>query len=232
MLRMAPMLSSQRAAERMVRRRSARNSAAESAMASGPRPRSARRSPRSPCSMNLSGRPRFLTALASNPCSIRYSFTPEPNPPATALSSTVTMTESCAAKRSSTAVSSAFTNHFRFSDGKRFELGVLCHAQAFTAREAHRDRARAVVDQRLRHVTKLVLVLGRHDDEVRNQSQITQVEGAVVRRTVLAGDAAAVENETHRKILDGDVVDHLVVRALQESGIDGDHGNDVARGQP
>ena len=55
------------------------------------------------------------------------------------------------------------------------------------------------------------------------RSEATDVEGAVVRGAVRAHDAGAIDREQDRQVLEGHVVDDLVVRALQEGGVDGDH---------
>ena len=45
-----------------------------------------------------------------------------------------------------------------------------------------------------------------------------------MRGAVATHEPAAIEGEKHRQVLDGDVVDQLVVATLQERGIDGHHG--------
>ena len=73
------------------------------------------------------------------------------------------------------------------------------------------------------HVAALVGVGGRHHRQVRHRAQVGVVEGAVVGRAVAADQAAAVEREQHRQVLDRDVVDQLVVAALQEGRVDRHH---------
>src|SRR5678815_5316311 len=73
------------------------------------------------------------------------------------------------------------------------------------------------------HLPAFLRVRGRHDDEVRHRAQVGVVERAVVGRAVAADQPAAIEREQHRQVLDGDVVDQLVVAALQESGVDRQH---------
>jgi len=55
------------------------------------------------------------------------------------------------------------------------------------------------------------------------QRQERKVEGAVVRGTVGADQAAAIEREHDRQVLQRDVVDQLVIAALQEGRVDRDH---------
>ena len=64
------------------------------------------------------------------------------------------------------------------------------------------------------------------------RAQVGVVEGAVVRGAVAAHQAAAVEREQHRQVLDRDVVDQLVVAALQERRIDRHHRLHALAGEP
>ena len=63
-------------------------------------------------------------------------------------------------------------------------------------------------------------LLGVEVDHVRDAAQVADVEEAVVGRAVVAGEAAAVHAEHDVEILQADVVDDLVERALQEGRID------------
>ena len=74
------------------------------------------------------------------------------------------------------------------------------------------------------HVAQLGLVGRGHHDEIRQRAQISEVEAAGVRRPVGADQPGAVHREAHRQILDRDVVDDLVVGALEEGRIDGANG--------
>ena len=65
------------------------------------------------------------------------------------------------------------------------------------------------------------LVGGRHDHEAGQAAEIGDVERAGVGGAVGADQAGAVDGEAHRQALDRDVVDHLVVGALQEGRVDG-----------
>ena len=56
------------------------------------------------------------------------------------------------------------------------------------------------------------------------QLQVAVVEAAGMGRAVGADQAGPVEGKQDVEVLDGDVVDELVVAALQEGGVDGDHG--------
>ena len=60
------------------------------------------------------------------------------------------------------------------------------------------------------------LVRRRHHHEVGQAAQIGEIEGAAVGGTVSADVAGAVDREAHRQMLDRDVMDDLIVGALQE----------------
>ena len=64
------------------------------------------------------------------------------------------------------------------------------------------------------HVAHFAFVFRRHEDDVRHWPQVRDVEQAVVRLAVAAGNAAAIETELHVQILNADVVNHLVETAL------------------
>ena len=73
------------------------------------------------------------------------------------------------------------------------------------------------------HLPALVLVRRGHHHHVRHATQVRQVEVAGMRRAVGADHAAAVDRERRVQVLDRDVVDRLVVAALQEGRIDRHH---------
>ena len=93
-------------------------------------------------------------------------------------------------------------------------------AGADAARIADGDGA-VVLQRGEHHVGQFVLVLGDHVDDVGDAAQIADVEEAVVRGAVVAGEAAAIHAEDHGQVLQADVVHDLVEGALQEGGIDG-----------
>ena len=101
---------------------------------------------------------------------------------------------------------------------------------ATTARVAHRARA-GVLHRGVEHLAALVLVGGRHHHQVGDTGQEGEVEGAVVGRAVGAHQAAAVDREHDRKVLQRDVVDELVVGALQEGRVDRHHRHEAFAGQ-
>ena len=65
------------------------------------------------------------------------------------------------------------------------------------------------------------LVGGCHQHETRQATEVGRIEGAGVRRPVGTDQAGAIEREAHGQALDGDVVHHLIVGALQEGRVDG-----------
>ncbi len=73
------------------------------------------------------------------------------------------------------------------------------------------------------HLAGLVLVGRRHDQHVRQAAQVRQVEAAGVGRAVLANQTGAVDGKQHVQILHRNVVDQLIVAALQEGRVDGNH---------
>ncbi len=74
------------------------------------------------------------------------------------------------------------------------------------------------------HLPAFVFVGGCHDDHVGDAAQVAVVEAAGMGGAVGADEACPVEGEQYVKILDGNVVDKLVVATLQEGGVDGDDG--------
>ena len=93
-------------------------------------------------------------------------------------------------------------------------------ADAFAARIA--QRGRTVVDRNLRrhHVDEFRLIGRRHHHEAGQTAEIGNVERTRMRRAVGADETGAIHREAHRQALDRDVMDDLVVGALQEGRID------------
>ena len=75
-------------------------------------------------------------------------------------------------------------------------------------------------ERRVQHVAQQRLVARGHQRHVRQAAQVRDVEGAVVRRAVVADEAGAVHREDDGELLQADVVDDLVERALQERRVD------------
>ena len=94
------------------------------------------------------------------------------------------------------------------------------YADRLAARVAQADRAAVVAQRGVQHVHEHRLVARGHQRHVRQAAQVGDVEHAVVRRAVVADEARAVHREHHRKLLQAQVVDDLVVGALQERRVD------------
>src|SRR6476659_7717399 len=103
---------------------------------------------------------------------------------------------------------------------------VHLHAKAVASGEAHRHGA-VVLHGRVDHVLQFVLVFGRHEHDIRDGTQIRDVEDALVRAPIVTYDAAAIHGEYHRQVLDAAVAYHLVVGTLQEGRVDGQPGLDT-----
>ena len=72
-------------------------------------------------------------------------------------------------------------------------------------------------------MAQFVFVFGRHHDHPGQRPEVRQVVEPVVSRAVGAHNARAVERERNGGVHQADVVDHLVVGALEESRVDGRH---------
>ena len=70
------------------------------------------------------------------------------------------------------------------------------------------------------HLATFIFVARGHDHHFRNAAQEGEIERSLVGLTVGADDARTIDCKQHRQLLNGDVMDHLIVSALQEGGID------------
>ena len=73
-------------------------------------------------------------------------------------------------------------------------------------------------------MAQLGLIGGGHVHHAGNGAEIGVVIIAGMGRSIGADIAGPVDGEAHRQALNGDVVDHLVISALQEGRIDGTEG--------
>ena len=80
------------------------------------------------------------------------------------------------------------------------------------------------------HISQLNLVTGRHDGQVGDASQVGQIVASMVGGSVVADQTGTVQDHAHGKVLDGHVVDHLVVTALHEGGVDAAEGLEALAG--
>ena len=67
----------------------------------------------------------------------------------------------------------------------------------------------------------LVFVAGCHDDHVRNAPQVAEIKTAGMGRAVFPHQSRPINREQHIKILQGHVMNQLIISSLQESGING-----------
>ncbi len=114
----------------------------------------------------------------------------------------------------------ALANDPALADFQRRALRRQLDADALAARIA--EGRRPVVDcgGRRHHVHQFQLVGRRHDDEVRQASEIGHVEGTRMGGAVGADQSRPIDGEPHRQLLQGNVVHDLVESALQEGRID------------
>ena len=93
-------------------------------------------------------------------------------------------------------------------------------ADAFPARVA--EGRRPIIDCRCRrdHMDELGFIGGGHHHKIGQAGEIGDIEAAGMRRAVLADQPGAIDRQSHRNALQRDVMDDLVVGALQERRID------------
>ena len=72
------------------------------------------------------------------------------------------------------------------------------------------------------HLSAFGFIASRHDYHVGNAGQVRQIKRAIVRSTVGTDQATSVNCKCHIQILQGDIVDELIVSALQEGRINRD----------
>jgi hypothetical protein len=63
---------------------------------------------------------------------------------------------------------------------------------------------------------EFILILWRHDHHIGNVAQIGKIEDAVMGWTILAYNAASVQSKNHRKVLETNIVNNLIVGPLQK----------------
>ncbi len=81
----------------------------------------------------------------------------------------------------------------------------------------------------MQHLSKLGLVGGSEHHQVRDAAQVCQVEHPVMGRAVLAHKSGTIEAEDHVQVLQCNIHDELVICALHERRVDGDHGHASSR---
>ena len=124
-----------------------------------------------------------------------------------------------------------FTAHNTFTD-LNLSQWLECGTTAAAARITHRNRAFAVVITGVQHLAALVFITRGHDHHVRQDAQEGEIKRALVCRTVVADNPGAVDSKQDRQFLNRDIVDHLIVGALQEAGVNCDNRLVTADSQP
>ena len=81
------------------------------------------------------------------------------------------------------------------------------------ARITHRNRS-FILHRGKKHVGELVFILRDHVNDIRNASQVANVEQAVMGRSVVAGELI-VDGKT-TQVLQADIVNNRIKGALQE----------------
>ena len=114
----------------------------------------------------------------------------------------------------------AFAQYASLADLERPAFRRHRHAHALAARIAQRGWTIVDGGGGRHHVYEVGLVRRRHDHEARQTAEIGHVEGARMGRAIGADQPRAVHGEAHGQALDGDVVHHLIVGALQEGRVD------------
>ena len=121
----------------------------------------------------------------------------------------------------------AVLHDFGLADFEELWLRLGLHAGAAAARVADAGGAFGVVRHGPEHVGEFVLILRLHVDEVWDVAEVADVEEAVVRRAVVAAEAAAVHAQADGEILQRDVMHDHVVGALHECGVDREEGREA-----
>src|SRR5829696_4639510 len=93
---------------------------------------------------------------------------------------------------------------------------------ARSARVANRNWALGHFQRRLQHVAEFVLVLRGHDGHVGQATEVGQIENAMVGAPVVSSKSRTVDGERHWEALQTDVMNNLIIGALEKRRIDAD----------
>ena len=113
--------------------------------------------------------------------------------------------------------------------GVQIRTGLLTHP--CTTRIAHRHRL-ALGKSRAQQLAAFRLICRAGNRHVRNAAGKGNVVIAGVGGPVRPDQPCPVQRKDHGQVLQGHIVQHLVVRPLQKSGVNGDHGLEPLAGQP
>ena len=113
----------------------------------------------------------------------------------------------------------AFLDDPAFPDFQRLAFRRHRYAKAFTARIT--QCARPVVDRDRGgdHVNELSFICCRHQNKARQASKIGDVECTGMSWSVGTDETGAIDRKADRQALNRDVVHDLIIRALEERGI-------------
>ncbi len=104
-------------------------------------------------------------------------------------------------------------------------------ARAAAARVAH--CARSIDGERCtEHFAAFILITWGHDDHIGNAGQVGKVKGAIVCGPIGTDQPATVNRKNHGQVLQGNVMDQLVVGTLKECGVNRDDGLHAFAGEP
>ena len=78
--------------------------------------------------------------------------------------------------------------------------------------------------RKIDHHSQFCTVSRDHDGHSRNHPQIGQVINTLVGGPICSNQSSSVKHEADRKFLDRDIMDDMIQRALEKSGVDGNIG--------
>ena len=81
------------------------------------------------------------------------------------------------------------------------------------------------------HLLEFPIILRRHHDEIRHGPQEGEIEQTMMGGSVRGRESGPIEDECDGQILQTDIVDDLVVAALEKRRVDRDHRVTAAHGQ-
>ncbi len=110
----------------------------------------------------------------------------------------------------------ALLHHAALADLERLRDGRHLDPHSLATRKAERDGALVMRCCRGHHANEFSLVRRRHHHEPRQIRKERHIEGPGMSTAVRAHEPGPVDGEPHRQALDRDVVDDLIVAALQE----------------
>jgi len=116
--------------------------------------------------------------------------------------------------------------------GNRFKRAFPVRVVAVTPGVADGYRPRIFQLGGVEHVAQFQVVHGGCQLQIGDASEVGNVKNPMVGCPVPSHQAGAVQTKHHREVLEGHVVDDLVVPALEEGGIDGAVGGKSFGGHP